>query len=108
MHKRKPIVIALKGKKHYQRLLSGLPQTAGLRAGLVSLKAAESVGQHSTDAKEEVIVFLKGRAIVTCANGFRRKVQAPCLVYIPPHTHHNISNAATVLLQYLYVVSPLK
>ncbi len=34
-------------------LLKGQPQTAGMRGGVVRLKAGESVGWHSTEKNEE-------------------------------------------------------
>ena len=68
MGKLKPLVIKLSGDEKYQRLLSGRPETAGFRSGLVNLKPKEEIGQHSTKEKEEVLVILNGKAEVSCDN----------------------------------------
>ncbi len=63
MEKLKPLVIKLSGDEKYQRLLSGRPETAGFRSGLVNLKPKEEIGQHSTEEKEEVLIILNGIVI---------------------------------------------
>ena len=56
----KVLVIDLNKSTDYQRLLSGKPQTCGMRSGRVYLQAGDSCGQHSTNHREELLVFLDG------------------------------------------------
>ena len=57
-----PILIKLQGSERFQRLLPGIPATAGMKSGHVTLKPGESVGEHKTEAKEESIIVLEGAA----------------------------------------------
>lgn len=105
MEKLKPLVIKLSGDEKYQRLLSGRPETAGIRSGLVNLKPKEEIGQHSTEEKEEALVILNGKAEVSCDNYSPLIIEKNCLVYIPPNTMHNVKNVGIGLLRYVYIVS---
>jgi predicted enzyme related to lactoylglutathione lyase len=42
----------------YQELLSGPPASAGMKSGLVVLAPGKSVGQHSTEDHEEMVIVL--------------------------------------------------
>ena len=57
----KALVIDLTDKPEYQPLLTGMPQTSGMRSGRVYLKPGDECGQHSTKANEETLVFLSGK-----------------------------------------------
>jgi len=105
MKERKPLVIKLESADKYLRLLSGEPQTKGMRSGLVSLKTGEEIGEHSTEDKEEALVILSGEAEVSCAGQPAFSVPAASLVYIPPHTRHNVKNNAREVLKYVYIVA---
>jgi len=87
-------------------LLTGSPQTAGMRSGFVRLKPGASVGWHSTDTNEEQLVILRGRGEAEIAGETAREFTAPAAVYIPPATRHNVLNSGTELLEYVYVVVP--
>jgi len=100
----KPCVIDLKGNEKYRRLLGGPPETAILKSGLVTLKPGESVGVHVTEAKEEAIIVLKGKACVSYADTGRMTAEANSFVYIPPETKHDVKNIGDGELQYVYVV----
>ena len=106
MKKNKPLAIKLKSKNKYLRLLSGPPQTAGMRSGLVRLKSGEEIGEHSTADKEEILIILKGRAKISLEKHPASTVRAGYLIYIPPHTSHNVTNTGRQLLRYVYIVAP--
>lgn len=104
MNKDKVFSIALKGRQRFTRLL-GDSSKKGLRAGLVVLKPKESVGEHKTEHKEEVIIILNGSA--TIYYGKNKKIKAPqnTFVYIPPETLHDVKNSGSKILRYLYVTA---
>ncbi len=92
----------------YQLLLTGVPQTCGMRAGRVYLKPGEECGTHSTKAHEEMLTFLEGKGTALIG---KEKVASEagkgCILYIPPHTIHNIKNTGTEPLVYIYCVAPV-
>ncbi|MFA6424606.1 MAG: cupin domain-containing protein [Phycisphaerae bacterium] len=105
---RQALVIDIKNNDEYQPLLNGEPQTCGMRSGRVYLKCGQSCGQHSTNAHEETLVFLsgQGQALIgeekTCYLVGNGKV-----LYIPPHTLHDIKNSGNEPLIYIYCVAPI-
>ena len=86
-------------------LLRGIPQTAGMRSGLVRLGPRASVGWHNTGQNEEALVILHGRGEALIEGQPGRAFEAPMLVYIPPATRHNVANTGDVPLEYVYVVA---
>jgi quercetin dioxygenase-like cupin family protein len=106
MEEKKPLVIKLDSGEKYLRLLAGQPQTSGMRSGLVSLKPGEEIGEHSTDSREEALVVLEGQARISCLGCPELSASAAALVYIPPHTRHNVKNTGTAQLKYVYIVVP--
>jgi mannose-6-phosphate isomerase-like protein (cupin superfamily) len=104
----KVLVIDLADTAEYQPLLTGRPQTAGMRSGRVYLKPGEDCGQHSTKAHEETLVFLSGRG--TSLIGEHQtpfEVGQGRICYIPPNTLHNIKNSGVEPLVYIYCVAPV-
>jgi mannose-6-phosphate isomerase-like protein (cupin superfamily) len=105
----KVLVIHLTDNAEYQPLLSGKPQTSGMRSGRVYLKPGETCGQHSTKAHEEMLVFLSGRGTSLIGEEETAfEVGQGRVCYIPPHTVHNIKNTGTEPLVYIYCVAPIK
>jgi quercetin dioxygenase-like cupin family protein len=102
-----PILIKLEGSDRFQRLLPGIPSTAGMKAGYITSKPGESVGEHKTEAKEESIIVLEGTADIYCEGKFLFTAQEKSLVYIPPEANHDIKNNSDKALRYVYVVSPV-
>ena len=47
-------------------MLTGVPQTTGMRSGFVRLNQGQTVGWHTTAKNEEALVVLhgKGRALI--------------------------------------------
>jgi mannose-6-phosphate isomerase-like protein (cupin superfamily) len=88
-----------------QELLSGPPQTGGMRSGRVVLKAGEAMHRHSTNANEELLVFLQGKARVLLGNE-TVAMEAGQVLYIPPKTEHEVHNDGPDELRYIYTVAP--
>jgi mannose-6-phosphate isomerase-like protein (cupin superfamily) len=102
-------VIDLKDNDEYQGLLSGRPQTCGMRSGKVYLQPGKECGQHSTKAHEEMLVFLSGKgAALIGEEGTAFEVGQGRVCYIPPHTIHNITNTGAGALVYIYCVTPVQ
>jgi mannose-6-phosphate isomerase-like protein (cupin superfamily) len=101
-------VINLENNSEYQPLLNGKPQTCGMRSGRVYLRPGEDCGQHSTEAHEEMLVFLsgKGTAIIGDQQHEEYPVGQGKVSYIPPYTAHNIRNTGVEPLVYIYCVAP--
>lgn len=90
-----------------QPLLSGPPQTRGMRSGHVTLKAGEAMHRHSTNDNEELLVFLHGRARLQIGDEWVEAASGEVL-YIPPQTPHEVHNEASEPLEYLYTVAPAR
>ena len=101
-------VVDLQNNDEYQQLLEGRPQTHGMRSGRVFLKEGEFCGQHSTNAHEEILIFLagKGQALLG-KEGKPYQVGHGKIIYIPPHTLHDIKNSNPEPLVYIYCVAPI-
>jgi len=95
----------LKGKPRFRRLLGEPFRSKGLRSGLVTLKPSEAVGEHKTVNKEEVIIVLKGKALIYYGKNKKIKTPQGSFVYIPPDTLHNVKNPGNKILQYVYVTA---
>jgi len=89
-------------------LLKGAPQTAGMRGGSVKLKPGESVGWHSTGTNEEALVILHGSGTAKIEGGQDAALHEKMLSYIPPGTRHNVTNTGTEVLEYVWVVAPVR
>lgn len=100
-------LIDLESSSHFQRLLGGPPETVSMWAGLVTLKAGESVGSHSTKDHEEFIVILKGSGKARIKGQRSHTIKEGKVLYIPPHTEHDIINTGREALSYVFVVSKI-
>jgi len=103
----KPVLKKIEGNERFQRLLAGAPFTAGIKSGSVVLAPGESVGEHKTESREEVIVILEGRADVFVQGKPAFTADAQSMVYIPPETNHDIKNTGGDKLRYVYIVSKI-
>jgi mannose-6-phosphate isomerase-like protein (cupin superfamily) len=102
-------IIELKNDSDYQHLLGDDPQTSGMRAGRIYLKAGEECRKHSTEQHEEMLVFLSGKG--TALIGEQKsplEVGHGKVCYMPPYTIHNIKNTGTEPLVYIYCVAPVQ
>lgn len=96
--------VKLKAGQRFTRLL-GDSSKKGLRAGFVTLKPGESIGEHKTEHKEEVIVILHGSATIYYGKNKRIKAPQNTFAYIAPETPHNVKNSGSRILQYVYVTA---
>lgn len=104
----KPIFVKLKASEKFQRLLAGIPSTAGMKSGHIILMPGESVDEHNTETKEEAIIVLEGQIDVYLGGKFIFTVEEENLIYIPPQTNHDIRNNGTKRARYIYMVSPAR
>lgn len=100
-------LIELSDVPEYQRILEGVPQTHGMRAGRVHLEPGESCGQHSTKQHEELLVFLAGDGEVLIEGLDPQPVGQGRVCYIPPNLIHDVKNTGTKPLRYIYCVAPV-
>jgi len=63
---REAFVVNLGSSSEFQSLLPGSPKTCGMKSGRVYLEAGKSCGQHSTNEREELLVFLAGQGQARC------------------------------------------
>jgi len=103
-----PMTFALGCESSACELLKGEPQTCGMRSGSVKLRPGESVGWHSTGANEETLSILQGGGVAHFAGQKDLAIREQSLVYIPPNTKHNVTNTGTQVLEYVWVVAPVK
>jgi mannose-6-phosphate isomerase-like protein (cupin superfamily) len=103
---RAPFVLALEDPADYHLLLTGLPQTCGMRSGRVRLAPGKSIGLHNTKGNEELLVFLSGHGTAMIGEDTRLQVGVGRVAYVPPQTAHDIVNTATEPLIYVFCVAP--
>jgi quercetin dioxygenase-like cupin family protein len=89
-------------------LLTGAPQTGGMRGGSVKLSPGESVGWHSTGANEEALVILHGLGVANIDGQADVPLHEEMLAYIPPGTRHNVTNTGNETMEYVWVVAAAK
>ncbi len=102
----KPFVRELADPCDYHMLLTGRPQTCGMRAGRVRLAPGQSIGLHSTKGNEELLVFLSGSGVARIGEDTRLRVGAGQVAYIPPQSSHDIVNTGAEALVYVFCVAP--
>ncbi|MGA8142573.1 MAG: cupin domain-containing protein [Candidatus Acidiferrales bacterium] len=104
--KHQPITMPLACVADDCPLLTGIPQTAGLRSGFVSLKPGATVGWHTTGKNEETLVILSGKGEVQIDGAAAMPVAEKMIAYAPPARRHNVKNTGDSQLEYVYVVAP--
>jgi mannose-6-phosphate isomerase-like protein (cupin superfamily) len=105
MNKPAVLAVSLAQDGKYQRLLAGCPQTYGIKSGHILLGPGNSVGEHTTDVKEEVIIITRSKAQLICSGDNPVTVTTENIIYIPPETRHDIRNIGEDVLEYVYVVA---
>ena len=100
-----PKVVRLdaQGKGHLA-ILTGPPETATMRSGLVVLAPGKSVGTHSTGANEELLVVLEGVGEFRL-EGQNLPLVAGTALYCPPGRTHDVCNTGPATLRYVYVTA---
>ena len=105
--KLEPKVIKIK-KGDYVRLLEGPPESVSMQSGAVSLQPGETVGKHSTETNEELLIVLEGEGSFILSKGKRLKMNVDTLLYCPPDTEHDVKNTGSGILRYIFVVAKAK
>ena len=101
------LVIDLNEEPENQKLLSGEPQTCGMRSGRVYLNPGQACGRHSTKDREELLVFLAGQGELMIGEKDNFQVGRGKVTYIPKQTIHDVKNTGTDPLVYVYCVAPV-
>ena len=104
----KPFVVELNAKKEYQRLVDPDQHSCGMKSGRVYLEAGQACGQHSTEDREEVLVFLTGYGALKVGQDQELNIGQGKIAYIPPRTLHNVINSGSAPLVYIFCVAPAK
>lgn len=102
-----PNVLSWTAGDAYLPLLQGPPTTRGMRSGRVDLGPGDQIGRHDTGDHEEVLVVIEGCGVAELAGRDPVRIQAGQVLYVPPHTAHNIHNLSCPRLRYVYVVAPV-
>lgn len=74
----------------------------------VRLKPQESVGWHSTAENEEALTILHGSGVANVEGAPDVPLHEKMLIYIPPGTRHNVTNNGKDILEYVWVVAPVR
>jgi mannose-6-phosphate isomerase-like protein (cupin superfamily) len=98
--------VALKSDTMMQPLLDE-PATRGLVSGHVTLRPGESMHRHDTENYEELLVVLAGRARVVVGTD-PVLVDVGEVLYLPPHTEHEVHNDGKVDVRYLFIAAPAR
>jgi len=102
--KAKKVELDISGTE-YVRILGGPPESATMRSGFVVLLPSQSVGKHSTDAFEEMVVVLEGEGEMLFGDGSVLRLDQHVVIYCPPDTEHDVRNTGGRPLRYIYMVA---
>jgi mannose-6-phosphate isomerase-like protein (cupin superfamily) len=94
-----------RGQENYTKILGGPPETTCLKSGYINLEPGKSVGMHSTNGYEELIVPLEGEGELLLVGTEPLTLRPGSVLYIPPQTAHDVHNTGTQPLKYIYVVA---
>ncbi|UCG85176.1 MAG: cupin domain-containing protein [Gemmatimonadota bacterium] len=100
------VIVLDSGGEEYQPVLGGPPESLGMRSGLVTLAPDSSIGQHNTEAYEELIIVFEGQGELRLTGAEILPLEPGVAAYCPPNTQHDVVNTGSETLQYLYVVAP--
>jgi mannose-6-phosphate isomerase-like protein (cupin superfamily) len=89
----------------YTEVLGGPPATITMRSGQVVLAPRATVGRHSTERYEELVVVLAGAGEMRVVGGATLALRVGTVAYCPPATEHDVVNTGPGPLRYLYVVA---
>jgi len=93
-------------KEKYTRLFSKKDGSAiSLRSGCIVLKPGENVGEHSTEAEEELLIILEGKGKLLLGKSAEIEIEKDSAAYIPPRTIHDVKNTGMVNLKYVFVTA---
>jgi len=99
------MIYAGDGTQVYIRLLGGPPESITMRSGAVTLQPGKSVGKHTTENNEELLVILGGSGAFILTDGGQLEMKVNTVLYCPPFTEHDVMNTGAVALRYIYIVA---
>ena len=103
-----PKVVRLDFDEKYTRLFSTKNNTAlSCRSGCVILREGESIGEHSTDSAEELLIILNGKGELFIEKSEKLNFEKNAAIYIPPNTIHDIKNVGRGILKYIFFSCPV-
>jgi mannose-6-phosphate isomerase-like protein (cupin superfamily) len=102
--KPKKVQLDISGTEHL-RILDGPPESASMRSGYVVLLPSQSVGRHSTEAFEEMVVVFGGEGEMVFGDGSVMRLKTHTVIYCPPDTEHDVRNTGEMPLRYIYMVA---
>jgi quercetin dioxygenase-like cupin family protein len=101
-----PKLVALqKSENGILPILTGPPETVTMKSGYVVLEPGRSVGRHSTEQHEEMLVVLEGQGEMRFRDGSTIPIKGNTALYCPPQTEHDVRNTGSGVLRYVYVVA---
>jgi len=100
----KVVKLDTQGKGHLA-ILSGPPETATMRSGLVVLEPGKTVGKHSTGANEELLVVLEGTGEFRILDGETLPLVGGTALYCPTNRTHDVFNTGKTTLRYVYITA---
>ncbi len=93
-------------EEKYTRLFSKKDGSAvSFRSGCVVLTPGENIGEHSTEADEELLIILEGKGKLLLGKSAEIELEKDSAVYIPPRTIHDVKNTGMVNLKYVFVTA---
>jgi mannose-6-phosphate isomerase-like protein (cupin superfamily) len=102
---RAKIVALEKSGNGIQPVLTGPPETVTMKSGYVVLDPGHSVGRHSTEHHEEILIVLQGEGEMLFHDGSKLVLKSHTALYCPPETEHDVKNTGSAKLRYVYVVA---
>ena len=102
---RAKVVVLEKSDNGILPILTGPPETVTMKSGYVVLDPGRSVGKHSTEHHEEILIVLEGQGEMQFHDGSKLAIRARNALYCPPETEHDVKNTGTTTLRYVYVVA---
>ena len=99
------LINAVTGAQEYVRLLGGPPESVTMRSGAVTLPPGKSVGKHTTENNEELLVILEGSGTFILNDGRQLDMNTNHVLYCPPFTEHDVKNTGSTPLRYIYIVA---
>ncbi len=103
--KRPPFVMSLPLESNDYHEILTRDNAVKMRSGFVTLKPGQSVGEHSTEDYEELVIVLQGNGEIETEGVGKRPISAGDVAYNPPQTKHNVHNTGAQEMRYIYVVS---
>ena len=75
-----------------------------IKASRVRLSPGEEIGEHRTEGREEIIIILKGEAVLIKEESSTRMKEGD-IHHIGEGVLHNVRNESANELEYVYVVA---